>query len=55
MPEYDYRCEGCGKRFATRQTFAEHDRTKRIKCPKCGSQKVTRVIGTVFAKTSKKS
>jgi putative FmdB family regulatory protein len=55
MPEYDYRCEGCGKRFVARQTFAEHDRAKRIKCPKCGSLKVARVIGTVFAKTAKKS
>ena len=36
-------------------TFEEHDRDKRVKCPKCGSEKVERVIGEVFAKTSKKS
>ena len=55
MPDYEYRCEGCKKGFSVRQTFQEHDRAARVKCPHCGSQKVTRVIGAVFAKTSKKS
>jgi hypothetical protein len=27
----------------------------RVKCPKCGSQKVKPLLGSVFAKTSKKS
>ena len=55
MPDYDYKCTECRKRFTETQTFEEHDRGKRVKCPKCGSEKVERVIGTVFAKTSKKS
>ena len=54
MPDYDFRCTECRKRFTETQTFEEHDH-KRVKCPKCGSQKVERVIGAVFAKTSKKS
>ena len=54
MPDYDFKCTECRKRFTETQTFEEHDR-KRVKCPKCGSQKVERVIGAVFAKTSKKS
>jgi len=55
MPSYDFKCTECRKRFAETQTFEEHDRGKRVKCPKCGSQKVERVIGAIFAKTSKKS
>jgi putative FmdB family regulatory protein len=55
MPDYDFKCTECRKTFTVTQTFEEHDRDKRIKCPKCGSRKVDRVIGSVFAKTSKKS
>jgi len=54
MPSYDFKCMACRKRFTETQTFEEHDR-KRVKCPKCGSGKVERVIGAIFAKTSKKS
>ena len=54
MPYYDYRCGQCRKEFTVKQTFEEHGH-KEVKCPKCGSQKVERVIGAVFAKTSKKS
>ena len=54
MPNYDYRCSPCGRKFTVKQTFEEHGR-KRVKCPKCGSQKVERIIGAVFAKTAKKS
>jgi putative FmdB family regulatory protein len=54
MPDYDYRCTECRKRFTETQTFEQYDR-RRVKCPKCGSQKIERVIGAVFAKTSKKS
>ena len=54
MPYYDYRCSQCRRKFTLKHTFEEHGR-KRAKCPKCGTQKVERVIGAVFAKTSKKS
>ena len=55
MPYYDFKCTQCRRKFTEKQTFEEHDRRKRLKCPRCGSQKVERVIGTVMAKTSKKS
>lgn len=55
MPDYEYRCEACNKKFTIWQTFQEHDRSQRVKCPHCGSQRVRREIGLVFAKTSKKS
>ena len=44
MPNYDYHCTGCGKKFVAQKTFEEHDRGKRVKCPKCGREKVERVI-----------
>jgi putative FmdB family regulatory protein len=55
VPDYDFKCAQCRKRFTVTETFEQHDHHKRVKCPKCGSQKVERVIGSVFAKTSKKS
>ena len=55
MPDYDFKCAACRKTFTQSQTFEEHDQHKPVKCPKCGSEKVERVIGEVFAKTSKKS
>ncbi len=55
MPDYEYHCEACKKEFTIWQTFQEHDRSQRVKCPHCGSQRVRREIGWVFAKTSKKS
>jgi putative FmdB family regulatory protein len=55
MPYYEFECAQCGQKFNEKQTFEEHDRGRRVKCPKCGSQKVERVIGSVLAKTSKKS
>jgi len=55
MPYYDFRCEGCGKKFTEKQSFEDFDRGKRIKCPKCGSTKVRQEIRPVFAKTTKKS
>ena len=54
MPYYDYKCSKCGRKFNVKETFEEHGR-KRVKCPKCASQKVERVFGAVMAKTSKKS
>jgi putative FmdB family regulatory protein len=55
MPTYEYKCTECRKRFTVQESFEEHDRHQRVKCPKCGSQKVERILGAVFAKTSKKS
>lgn len=54
MPYYEYKCRQCGKTFTVKETFAEHGH-KRVKCPKCESQKAERVLCEVFAKTSKKS
>ena len=55
MASYDFVCGNCRKRFSVTQTFEEHDRQPKPKCPKCGSRKVEQQISTVFVKTSKKS
>lgn len=54
MPNYDYACAACKRKFAVALTLAEHDR-KKPKCPRCGSAKVVQQYGVFFAKTSRKS
>jgi putative FmdB family regulatory protein len=54
MPTYDLRCSGCRKKFTLTMSISDRDR-KRIKCPKCGSQRVEAVFTPFFAKTSRKS
>ncbi len=54
MPTYDFRCSGCKKKFSLTMGIAERGR-KRIKCPKCQSQKVEPVFSAFFAKTSRKA
>jgi len=55
MSYYDFECPKCRKKFTEKQTFAEYDRGKRIKCPKCRSTGTRRLIGRVYTGTSKKS
>ena len=54
MPVYEYRCDGCGKKFSVPMSIGEYEKAK-VKCPKCGKSRVTQLYGTFFAKTSKKS
>lgn len=55
MAYYDFECMKCRKHFTVKQTFAEHDREPKPKCPKCRSRRVGQLIGSVHLKTSKKS
>lgn len=55
MPTYEYLCTECSKRFSQKKTFAQFDREKVVKCPKCSSTKVQQLFSATFAKTSKKS
>jgi putative FmdB family regulatory protein len=54
MPTYQYRCEECGKKFESTETISEHQ-TRKAKCPKCASKKVSQVPGNVYVVTTKKS
>ena len=58
MPEYDYTCQECLHAFTVDLKISEHaekDKKHEIRCPKCGSENVKHVIGSVFVTTSKKS
>jgi putative FmdB family regulatory protein len=55
MPTYEFECKQCKKTFTEKLTFQEHDRHKKVKCPKCARSTVQQVIGPAFVKTSKKS
>ena len=54
MPQYEYLCSSCGKKFTTILSLADHDQVK-VKCPKCGGTKVEQQWAAFFATTSKKS
>lgn len=54
MAIYEYRCAKCGNTFEREERISEH-RAGRGRCPKCHSRTVTQVLGTFFAKTSRKS
>ena len=55
MPNYDYHCLACKKKFSVTMTWAEFDKKRKPKCPKCGKRKVEQVFGNVLVKTTKKS
>ncbi len=55
MPAYEYKCEECQEVFLNIETFSEHDRHESIECPKCGSDRVRRVIGVPHVHTAKKT
>lgn len=54
MPVYEYQCRKCGNSFERTESITSHDASK-ARCPKCKSRKVSRVYGSFFAKTSRKS
>ncbi|HEY2761677.1 MAG TPA: zinc ribbon domain-containing protein [Pirellulales bacterium] len=43
MPTYDYVCDACHHEFELFQSITE---AKKRKCPKCGKNKLRRLIGT---------
>jgi putative FmdB family regulatory protein len=46
MPNYEYRCSACKKRFTIFMTYTEFG-TKRVNCKYCTSDNVTRLIGRI--------
>lgn len=46
MPNYEYRCLTCRRRFDTFLTYEEYGK-KAVVCPRCGSSDVQRKIGRV--------
>jgi putative FmdB family regulatory protein len=54
MPQYEYLCLACNKKFSLLLTVTEHDKGS-VKCPKCKSPKVEQQWAAFYATTSKKS
>ncbi|RLC23334.1 MAG: zinc ribbon domain-containing protein [Deltaproteobacteria bacterium] len=54
MPTYEFKCQKCRKNFSLMLTLREYE-TKKIRCPKCKSTRVTQQITAFETITSKKS
>lgn len=54
MPIYEFLCADCQKTFTEVMPVRELE-TKKLKCPYCGSTKVTQIITAPHTITSKKS
>jgi putative FmdB family regulatory protein len=54
MPNYEFKCEDCKKKYSLALSIKEREKGK-FKCPKCGSKKSQPIIGNLYVKTSKKS
>lgn len=54
MPNYEYRCLNCRRRFEVFFTFADYG-TRPVVCPHCNSDKVQRKIGRVRVARSEES
>ncbi|KRT68841.1 MAG: hypothetical protein XU15_C0016G0060 [candidate division NC10 bacterium CSP1-5] len=54
MPSYEFQCKKCNKPFSVTLTIKERE-AGRIACPTCGSKDAEPLLGSFFAKTSKKS
>jgi putative FmdB family regulatory protein len=47
MPQYEYLCKSCEKKFSTVLTLTEHGESK-VKCPKCGGTKIEQQWGGIL-------
>lgn len=54
MPRYGFMCESCEKGFEATLTLAERANVN-VKCPSCGSERVTPQLTVFTPKTSRKS
>ncbi|NLG95943.1 MAG: zinc ribbon domain-containing protein [Chloroflexi bacterium] len=54
MPNYEYRCLNCRKRFEIYMTYQEYG-TRPVTCPHCNSDKVQRRIGKIRVARSDES
>jgi putative FmdB family regulatory protein len=54
MPTYEYLCETCKKDFEVALTITERAKAS-VRCPGCGSDKVSPRMSVFSAKTSRKA
>ncbi len=48
MPQYEFLCSACKKKFSVVLTISEYEKAK-IKCPKCGSKKLEQRWASFYA------
>ena len=54
MPQYDFQCKKCRKKFSLFMSISEKGR-KRVACPACKGRSVEQLIMPFQTKTSRKS
>lgn len=54
MPNYEFLCNDCKKKFTVTMSLAAHEKRKTT-CPKCRGGRVQQLFSGFFSKTSKKS
>jgi putative FmdB family regulatory protein len=54
MPLYEYYCETCKRDVTLAMSMSEHDRGT-AECPGCGGRALRPLVGSFFARTSRKS
>jgi putative FmdB family regulatory protein len=54
MPTYEYFCATCNREVTVHMPMSQHDRGE-VACPQCGGRELRPLVGTFFAKTSRKS
>jgi|YNPBryunderm2012_1023409.scaffolds.fasta_scaffold06698_6 putative FmdB family regulatory protein len=48
MPNYEYFCENCKKKFEITATIQEKEKGLKTNCPFCGSNKTFQIFGGFF-------
>lgn len=54
MPLYEYFCDKCQREVTIPMSIGQHEKGG-ASCPDCGGTKLRPLVGTFFAKTSRKS
>ncbi|MGQ9559716.1 MAG: FmdB family zinc ribbon protein [Candidatus Oleimicrobiaceae bacterium] len=48
MPTYEFKCADCDHRFEIFASISQKEQGLDLKCPKCGSDRVGEVFGTLI-------
>jgi putative FmdB family regulatory protein len=54
MPTYEYHCDKCKREVSVILSIREHDRGG-VRCPRCNSRALRRLMSTFLTQTAKKS
>lgn len=48
MPTYEYFCQDCENKFEIKTSLSEKEKSLKVKCPGCGSNKTCQILGNFF-------